>query len=516
MFRSATVTCATKVKEAPDKERIAVRGVNWIGDAVMTIPALRAIKKHFNSAEINLILKPWVAPVFYDNPFVDNIILYSAEYKGLSGKFRFARLLRRESFSRAFLFQNAFDAALMAFLAGIPERIGYQRDMRGLLLTKPIPYNGEDRLMHHIDYYLELLRRAGIPAEYSIPWIKLSLDERAEARRRLSALNRPLLGINPGATYGSAKRWFPERFAMVADLFVELTGGSVVLLGGEKEIEIAKEIRRNTRSEALLILTGKTTLRELIAVISELDILLSNDSGPMHIGYAVGTPVVALFGSTDPGLTGPKGYRDVVIKKDMDCSPCFRRTCNDMKCMGAITIDDVMEGIKGLVPENRAVFFDRDGTLCKDTGYLNDIAQLEIFQDIKALEGLKEKGFKLIGVTNQSGIARGIVKEETVKEINQIFIDRYGFDDFYYCPHVPDDKCECRKPEPGMVLRARAEHKIDLRSSWIVGDKHSDILLAKAVGARSILLRTGELMEEPTADYVVNTLSEAVKIILDA
>ncbi len=498
-----------------EKERIAVRGVNWIGDAVMTIPALRAIKKYFNEAEINLIIKPWVAPVFYDSPYVDNIILYSAEYNNIGGKFRFAKLLRKESFSRAILLQNAFDAGLIAFLAGIPERIGYQRDMRRLLLTKPVTYNGEDRLMHHIDYYLELLRRAGIPAEYSIPWIRLSLDERVEARRRLSALDRPLLGINPGATYGSAKRWFPERFAMVADLFVELTGGSVVLLGGEKEIEIAKQIRRNSRSEALLILTGKTTLRELIAVISELDILLSNDSGPMHIGYAVGTPVVALFGSTDPTLTGPKGYRDVVIKKDLDCSPCFRRTCNYMKCMEAITIDDVLDGIKRLIPENRAVFFDRDGTLCKDTGYLNDIARLEIFEDIKALEGLKEKGFKLIGVTNQSGIARGIVKEEIAREINQLFIDRYGFDDFYYCPHLPDEHCECRKPEPGMVLRARAEHKINLKSSWVVGDKHSDILLAKAVGARSILLRSDKLMEYPAADYVVNTLSEAVKIILD-
>jgi len=499
-----------------EKKRIAVRGVNWIGDAVMTIPALRAIKKYFNEAEINLIVKPWVAPLFYDSHYVDNIILYSAEYNTISGKFRFAKLLRRESFSKALLLQNAFDAALIAFLAGIPERIGYKRDMRGLLLTKPVPYNGEDRFMHHIDYYLELLRRAGIPAEYSMPWIKLNLDERSEARRRLSALRRPLLGINPGATYGSAKRWFPERFAIVADNFVELTGGSIVLLGGEKEIDIARQIRRDIKSEDVLILTGKTTLRELIAVISELDILLSNDSGPMHIGYAVGTPVVALFGSTDPALTGPKGYRDVVIKKDMDCSPCFRRTCNDMKCMEAITIDDVMDGIRGLTPENRAVFFDRDGTLCKDTGYLNDISRLEIFEDIKALKGLKERGFKLIGVTNQSGIARGIVKEEIVREINQLFIDRYGFDDFYYCPHLPDEHCECRKPEPGTVLRARAEHKIDLRSSWVVGDKESDILLAKAVGARSILLRTGELMEYPAADYVVNTLSEAVKIILDA
>ncbi|MCX7794180.1 MAG: lipopolysaccharide heptosyltransferase II [Thermodesulfovibrionales bacterium] len=495
-------------------DRILVRGVNWIGDAVMTIPALRALRRYFKESEISLLVKPWVAPVFYDSPYLDNIILYPSEADSLMGKWRLAETLKREGFTKAILLQNAFDAALIAFLAGVPERIGYSRDMRGILLTKRIPYSAEDRRIHHIEYYLELLRRAGIPADYSQPWIKLSISERLEARRRLASLKRPVLAINPGASYGSAKRWFPQRFAKIADAFMDYTGGSVVLLGGEKEIDITKDIRKSINGEDIMILTGKTTLRELIAVISECDILLSNDSGPMHIGYAVGTPLVAIFGSTSPELTGPRGFRDIVIKKDINCSPCFKRTCETMTCMDGITEEEVFGAVKSLIPSHRAVFFDRDGTLCKDRGYLNDLSGLEVFEDITELRRLRDAGFKLIGVTNQSGIARGIVEEENARKINSVFIERYGFDDFYYCPHHPDEHCECRKPEPGMLLRARAVHNIDLKKSWVVGDKISDILLAKAAGARSILLKTGELRENPEADHLAASLKEVVEIIL--
>lgn len=498
----------------PLKERIVIRGVNWIGDAVMTIPALRALRAHYRDSEIHLIVKPWVAPLFYDSPYLDNLILYSAEFSGLEGKIRFSRLLRRESFTRAFLFQNAFDAALLTFLARIPERIGYSREMRRWLLTRPVPYRGEDRFMHHIDYYLELLRRAGIPAEYSRPWIRLALEERLQGRKRLSGLKRPVLAINPGATYGSAKRWFPERFGLIADIFMESTGGSVVLLGSQDEVEIAKEIRRNIKGDDVLILTGKTNLRDLISIISESDVLLSNDSGPMHIGYAVGTPVVAIFGSTDPSLTGPVGYRDIVIRKEVPCSPCFRRRCEEMACMDAIKVDDVASATLSVAPRQRAVFLDRDGTICRDVGYLNDLSGLEVFDDVRGLRALKERGFRLIGVTNQSGIRRGIVREDVVREINEIFINRYGFDAFYYCPHLPDDLCECRKPETGMLMRARAEYNIDLKRSWMIGDKASDISLGKAVGARTILLRTEGLREYPEADFQVNSLKEAIQVIL--
>ncbi|MDI6801303.1 MAG: lipopolysaccharide heptosyltransferase II [Thermodesulfovibrionales bacterium] len=522
-------------------EKILIRGVNWIGDAVMTMPAIKALKAAHPDSKISILVRHSVASVFENNQDIDEIILYDDRFKGMLGKFRLARMLRQKGFSKAILFQNAFEAALIAFLARIPERIGYNRDGRGFLLTKAVPFNGDDRKVHHINYYLNLLKAADIRVDYSNPWIYLSIDERLSARDKLSTVKRPILGINPGATYGSAKRWFPERFAEVANWFINDTGGSVVIFGGSREVDIAQEIeylirrqksedRRQTKFNlqsldldsslvtlySLLNLAGETSLRELISLASECDVFVSNDSGPMHIAYAVGTPLVAIFGSTDPKLTGPAGESNVVINADFVCSPCFERTCkdNDMRCMYAITSEDVYHGIKKMLSGKKAVFFDRDGTLCKDADYLNDWKDFEVFADTESLQALKEKGFLLIGISNQSGIARGFVDEGFVKEANKVFIDKYGFDDFYYCPHHPDEHCSCRKPEPWMLFTARAKYKINLRESYIVGDKDVDMLLAKAVGAKGILVKTGKQQESEYADFAAEDIKDAVDFII--
>jgi len=521
-------------------KKVLVRGVNWVGDAVMTLPALRALRKEMPEAKISLLVKPWVSPVFENNPDIDEIIIYSNEHKGVIGKIKLSSMLSKKNFCGAILFQNAFDAALITFLAGIKERAGYNRDGRGTLLTTAVRVSKDEGKVHQIYYYLKLLERLGINAEYSDPFIFLTLDERLHARKFLHDMKRPILGINPGATYGSSKRWLPERFAEVANWFIKDTDGSAVIFGNRSEVDIAQEIEyfvnrqhineispphlplsKGGQEGGVLNLAGKTSLRELISLISECDVFVTNDSGPLHIAYAVGTPLVAIFGSTDPELTGPppgaNRNSNVVITPDLPCSPCFERTCkdNDMRCMYAIISDDVYFGIKEILPVKHAVFFDRDGTLCRDTGYINKYGDLGIFPEIDNVRLLKEKGFKLIGVTNQSGIARGIVNEEFVNEVNNIFIKKYGFDDFYYCPHHPDDHCPCRKPEPEMLLRARAEHRIDLKKSYIVGDKEADILLAMAVGAKGILVQTGESRESGYADFIAKNLTEAVKWILE-
>ncbi|MFZ5997242.1 MAG: lipopolysaccharide heptosyltransferase II [Nitrospirota bacterium] len=510
---------------------ILVRGVNWIGDAVMTIPAIRALKRAHKGTKISLLVKPAVVPVFEGDPHVDEIIVYEERFEGPVGKLQLACALRKKRFSKAILLQNAFDAALIAFLAGIPERIGYNRDGRGFLLTKPIAYNNDDRKIHHITYYLNLLNAAGIPADYRHPWIYLALEERLATRERIALLNRPVLGINPGATFGSAKRWLPGRFAEVAGWFIKETKGSVLIFGGKSEMAIAEAIEKLAKGQLgvyagaepsddethmLMNVAGKTSLRELMALIAECDVLLTNDSGPMHLAYGVGTPVVAIFGSTAPDLTGPVGYRNTVIKKDFSCSPCFERTCTngDLRCMYTVTSEEVFFKIKDMLPRKRAVFFDRDGTLCRDAHYLNNWKDFEVFHETKHVRTLKEAGFSIIGITNQSGIDRGLVSESFVKDVNKVFTERYGFDDFYYCPHGPDELCSCRKPEPDMLLKARALHGINLRQSYVVGDKDADMLLAKAVGAQGILVTTGKQKESPYADVVVDTLKDAVKIIM--
>src|SRR4030042_5599580 len=297
-----------------------IRGVNWIGDCVMTMPALRALRKALPESRISLLVKPWVSPLFEKDPGIDEIIIYADEYKGIIGKLKLSRTLNKKAFCSAILFQNAFDAALITFLAGIKERVGYNRDSRGFLLTTPVSVTKNGNKIHQIYYYLKLLEHIGIKAGYSDPYIYLTLEERLSARKLFTNAQRPILGINPGATYGLAKRWLPERFAEVANWFMKDTHGSVVIFGGINEVDIAQEIElfiNRQRSNppippllkggegGLLNIAGKTSLRELISLISECDVFVTNDSGPLHIAYAVGTPLVAIFGSTDPQLTGP-------------------------------------------------------------------------------------------------------------------------------------------------------------------------------------------------------------------
>jgi heptosyltransferase-2 len=332
--------------------------------------------------------------------------------------------------------------------------------------------------------------------------------------------------MNPGAAYGSAKRWLPDRFAEVANWFMKDTNGSVVIFGGRDESGIAQEIeksawiqepeRRELTAHSLLNLAGNTSLRDLISLISECNLFLGNDSGPMHIAYAVGTPLVALFGSTEPNLTGPLGEGNAVIKHVLPCSPCFERTCkaDDLRCMDEITSDEVYLSLKKIMPDKPAVFFDRDGTLCEDMNYLKSRDDFRLLPGVGNLARLKAAGLMLIGVTNQSGVARGLVGEGFVREINNLFIKEFGFDGFFYCPHHPEEHCPCRKPEPGMINDARHTYGIDPRKSYVVGDKEADMLLARAVGARGILIRTGQQKDSPHADFVAEGLREAVDLIM--
>ncbi|MCX8030662.1 MAG: lipopolysaccharide heptosyltransferase II [Thermodesulfovibrionales bacterium] len=506
-----------------EKDKVLIRGVNWLGDAVMTIPAINSLRKTYKNQYLCQLLTPSVSAIFEKDPKIDEIILYEKKFKTIPGRINLSFLLRKKGFSKAYLLQNAFDAALITFLAAIPERIGYNRDGRGFLLTSPIPYHKEDRKLHHIEYYLNLLRQSGLKAEYSIPYIFLSLNERLYAKDTLSTLRKPVLGINPGASYGSAKRWLTERFTDVSEWFIKDLKGSVVIFGSKNEEQIAYEIysklTRNLSEEAPIInFTGKTSIRQLMSLLSECDLVLSNDSGPMHISYAVGTPVVAIFGSTSPELTGPPLKGNIVLQGKAICSPCFKRKCDQeyIKCMYDISSEDVYFALKNIMPYNRAVFFDRDGTLCEDANYLRRWEDLKIFPQIYHLKKLREKGYLLIGVSNQSGIARGIIDEDFVKAVNKEFIDKYFFHDFFYCPHHPDEKCSCRKPELSMIFEAKIKYKINLKESFVVGDKESDIMLAKAIGAKSIFIINNKKREDVySADYTASNLKEVVDYILN-
>lgn len=524
-----------------DTERILIRGVNWIGDAVLTIPAIKAVRHACPGAHIGLLVKPWVADIFKKNSDIDEIILYEKKHESLRGKFLLAKELRRKKFDKAILLQNAFDAALITWLAGIPEKTGYKRDGRGFLLTTAIPVSNETLKKHQVYYYLDLLKVVGINAVETQPYIRLTDEERDEARniinKSIIAHNRsPLIGINPGAAYGSAKRWAPESFAEVINNIIKELDGRVIIFGGPSEVEIADEIikilgiqnsefriqdttnlsRVTDHASRLLNMAGRTDIRRLASLISECDAFITNDSGPMHMASALFVPTVALFGSTDSTTTGPYGKGHKIVTRDISCAPCLERECPEghLKCMMEITGNDVLSALKEVLPNERAVFLDKDGTLIEDKNYLNSFDDLVILADAgESLKQLEEAGFKLIGITNQSGIARGFVDEKFVRESNEYLKKELGINDFYYCPHHPDEGCDCRKPEPLMLLKAKTKHRVDMKASYMIGDKESDVLTAKKTGATGILI-SQNTSENTRASYTAKDLNDACEWIL--
>ena len=524
--------------------KILIRGVNWIGDAVITTPSVRAIRRAYPDAHISLLVKPWVADIFKENLDINEIILYDEGFMGIKGKLRLANKLRRQRFDIAILLQNAFDAALLAWLAKIPERIGYSRGGRGFLLTKAIPINKDIASQHQVYYYLNLLKSIGIETIETQPCIYLTDAERQWARNILGAnghspLHRTpnklskgvlpyaptqfLIGINPGATYGSAKRWMPERFAELIFRIINELDGRIIIFGSKSENEIADEILQGLKTQNsklkthILNMVGKTNLRELAALTAECNAFITNDSGPMHMASALFVPVVAIFGSTNKASTGPFGEGHKIISKNLPCSPCMKRKCPEghLKCMIEITADNVFAALQEVLPKEKAVFLDRDGTIIEDKHYLSSFDNLVIFPNAKEnLQKLKDAGFKLIGITNQSGIARGIVNEHFVIELNAYLKKELGIDDFYYCPHHPDKRCPCRKPEPMMPLIARLRHRINLKTSYVIGDKELDVQLARKIGATGVLISSPLSPENTCASFVAKDLAGAVEWIL--
>jgi heptosyltransferase-2 len=336
---------------------LLVRATNWLGDAVMTTPALAAVREGFPDARIVLLARPPVAELFRHHPDVDEVMLYErpGRHEGVLGRLRLAGELRRRRFDGALLLQNAFDAALIAFLGRIPERAGYPTDGRRILLTLPVPLTPAILERHEVEYYLCLVDGLGIPRPVPAA-LKLAVteEEREAMATRLASLGiergAPIVAINPGATYGSAKRWYPDRFAAVADALSAEWRARVVVVGSAAESPLAGEIEAATRNPPVN-LAGKTTVRELMALLSLSSFLVTNDSGPMHIGAALGVPLVAIFGPTDWRRTSPWSPLAKVVRVEIDCSPCRRRVCDrGHECMLGVTPGMVVDAAKALLP----------------------------------------------------------------------------------------------------------------------------------------------------------------------
>jgi heptosyltransferase-2 len=326
----------------------------------MSVPALQALRAAYPEAHIGILARPWVAGLYAREPFCDQILLHEAArgwgaWREIAG---LARVMKRQRFDMAVLLQNAFEAAAIAWLAGIPRRVGYARDGRGQLLTDAVtvPAKGEIPA-HERFYYLEMLKRARIIGGYSAESpIRLSAAEAAREAGRIAikeaGLPEVVVGVAPGAAFGGAKRWLPERFAESALTVARELDAGIALFGSAAERPACDEIESILDRSGVRVrnFSGETTLIEFVDLVAACRVLITNDSGPMHVASALGVPLVAVFGATNHLTTGPASEVARVVREPVDCSPCMKRECPiDHRCMTRVTAGRVAQEALDLV-----------------------------------------------------------------------------------------------------------------------------------------------------------------------
>ena len=334
-------------------ERIVVRPPNWLGDAVLALPALAALRAGFPEAELTVAAPAAVAAIFREDTDVapDHVLQLPDSRAGVTAALKGGR------FTVAVLLPNSFRSAWQCWRAGIPGRWGFATAGRSPLLTRRIRRPPRTPVLHQADYYRALVTGFGLPADADrLPRLhpshaSLARADALLAERRI-APNAPLVGLAPGAAYGQAKQWPPERMAELAARLVKDAGATCVLLGAAYDRLASRAIESWLRAQApdaadrVVDLVGRTSLGALVGVAARTRVVVSNDSGAMHLAAAVGRPVVALFGPTDERATRPLGDHDVLLE-EVFCRPCMLRDCPiDHRCMKRLTVDRVFEAVR--------------------------------------------------------------------------------------------------------------------------------------------------------------------------
>ena len=341
--------------------KIFIRESNWIGDAIMTTPALAAIKENFSKAELFVGANPSVAEILKYNPCIDQFLIFDTQFlsNSLLGRLKLSRSWRgKYNFDLGILFTNSFVSALEIFIMGIPQRIGFDTDGRGLLLTEKIHATPEIIKKHEVDYFLEIVSGIGIKPHSRELILRLSEEDEKFARDFISKNRLPatrfLVALHAGASI-KPKEWLPERYAKVCDQLVRNYNGQVIILGSKADEAVSSKIV-SLAEEKIINLAGKISLRESASIIKCCDMFIGNNSGPMHIAAALNIPVVTIFGPASPEKTAPyleKGKYEIVIKP-FTCRPCRQNYFNECEasangkpaCIEAIEAEDVMKGIE--------------------------------------------------------------------------------------------------------------------------------------------------------------------------
>jgi heptosyltransferase-2 len=335
---------------------ILVRGTNWVGDAVMTIPAMRRLRRLFPGAKITLHTRTWAEGIFRDADFLDEILSFEKSGSKIKDALAQAGTLKNRGFELAVLFPNSFESALVAKLAKIPRRFGYAKEGRSLLLTDPIEMPAWKNERHEVFYYLNLVaqieaayfgRTTDVFEDAPAGDLPVSAERRSAARELLTEngvdLDRPTVALGVGSTNSRAKRWPAENYARLNDLLQKDAAASVLLVGARDEADVAAEVFEKSRVKPI-ILTGKTNLAEAVAVLSEIDLLVSNDMGLAHIAPAVGTKTIVIFGPTNEKTTRPFSPNSEIVRRDVECAPCMLRDCPiDHRCLTRIRAEEVYE-----------------------------------------------------------------------------------------------------------------------------------------------------------------------------
>lgn len=345
----------------PKRDRILLIRTDRIGDVLLSTPAIKALRDAYPNAHIAMMVRPYAEDIVCGNPYLDEVILYDkdGEHKGLFGTLKFIGALKRKRFDSAIILHPTNRSNIIPFLAGIPERAGYDRKC-GILLTKKIRHTKQLGEKHEIDYTLDVLRTVGIEVKDRSLYMPVRAEDEKVIDRffSLSGLTGgdAIIAIHPGASCPS-KRWPAYRFGRVADTLIERDGLKVIIIGGPADVETVKDMRTGMLHKAI-ILSEEHSLGEVAALLKRCRMFISNDSGPVHIAAAVGTPVVVIFGRSNPGLSpkrwGPIGPKDVVVHKDVGCKECKAHNCEiNFKCLDAITVEDVLDAVEKLVVGSR-------------------------------------------------------------------------------------------------------------------------------------------------------------------
>jgi heptosyltransferase-2 len=343
-----------------EPHNIIVRMPNWIGDLVMATPILSDLRKAFPHARITAMCRSPICELLQEDPEIDELFCFSkaSGFGRRSEKRNVIEKLRQGKYDLGVLLTHSFSSAWWFWQGKITQRVGYDCNGRKLLLTDSMSLPNEIQKQHLVVTYKMLLELVGIPISDTPPRLYMTDKELEEARNLLSQHGVPagavVVGINPGATYGSAKCWLPERFQEVAKRLLKDPDVYLVFFGDQATSSLVREICQGL-SQRAVNLAGMTSLRQLASLISLCDVLLTNDSGPMHIADALNTPIVALFGSTSEVVTGPYRSTGTVIHKHVDCSPCYQRTCPiDFRCMKRIEADEVYAAIQQTLKGKRS------------------------------------------------------------------------------------------------------------------------------------------------------------------